>query len=514
MTINDIIKESIKELQAKKISITPDNYAEIFCKIASSKGVVVEDCMKLEKFQDKLHPAIKSDLAKYNIKTMNEFLTFLISYLNRSVTQESGKLNILLITLIKRLLQSISLLHDNKAKKLAIASLERIEYLQDYNSFKIIKNKWFDFLSSYDDSHIKRLKAYYNITSNDLREIIDQVIDRVRNKKESEDYENLAKIIMGALVPSIASSMNDELASINYELKNAPNILSSKQIQEDIKALVLRRVEFDKEEVQNRISALNEILAEISSKVIALANKSNLGKEKIGALKDELSLIDNFGDGFESVKSKLTTIANSLEFEADSLTMTFSKDKMIVQKLQEKVSRLEAALNEAKKESKKDFLTTLLSKKALSEELNIAEKSYGRYGINYTVCFFDIDFFKKVNDTFGHEAGDEILKSVGKLFLEHKRDMDLVGRYGGEEFLAILPNTSSKGAEIFANKVRVTVEGYTFLYKGEKIKITISCGIADRSSVSNQDDLINCADKMLYNAKNSGRNRVIRYVES
>ncbi len=514
MTINEIIKESIKELQAKRISITPDNYAEVFCKIASEKGVIVQDCQKLEKFQEKLHPAIKSDLSKYNIKTMDEFLAFLISNLNRATTQESGKLNILLITLIKRLLQSITLLHNKKAKKLALASLERIEYLQDYNSFKIIKNKWFDFLSSYDDSHIKRLKAYYNISSDDLGEIIDQVIDQIRNKKETKEYENLAKLIKGALVPSIASSMNDELASINYELTNAPNILSSKQVQEEIKELILRRVELDKEEVKNRVSALNEILAEISSKVIKLIDKSNLGKEHIVALKEELSSMDDSNIGFESIKSKLIAIANSLEFEANSLTATFSEDSLIVQKLHQKVKRLEAALDEAKKESKKDFLTTLLSKKALNEELNVAEKSYGRYGINYAICFFDIDFFKKINDTYGHEAGDEILKSVGKLFLDHKRDMDLVGRYGGEEFLAILPNTSAKGAEIFANKLRVIIEGYTFLYKGESIKITISCGIADRSSVSNKDDLIEIADRMLYEAKEAGRNRVIRYVES
>ncbi|MCH9813625.1 MAG: GGDEF domain-containing protein, partial [Epsilonproteobacteria bacterium] len=116
------------------------------------------------------------------------------------------------------------------------------------------------------------------------------------------------------------------------------------------------------------------------------------------------------------------------------------------------------------------------------------------------------DFFKKVNDTFGHEAGDVILKKLGQIFLELKRDVDIIGRYGGEEFLAILPNTPLSGALVFAEKIRSKVEAYDFLYKDEKVPVTISAGVGHCSDHNDQKALISAADEALYKAKNSGRN--------
>ena len=83
--------------------------------------------------------------------------------------------------------------------------------------------------------------------------------------------------------------------------------------------------------------------------------------------------------------------------------------------MQIKVKKLDEALLDAKKESNEDFLTTVASKRALDDELNRAEEAFMRYGINYSLCFIDLDKFKNINDTFGHEAGEVILKNVGKI---------------------------------------------------------------------------------------------------
>ncbi len=156
-----------------------------------------------------------------------------------------------------------------------------------------------------------------------------------------------------------------------------------------------------------------------------------------------------------------------------------------------------------------DKLTNLKNKNyfniILSEMLNNA-KADNRYKLSLII--FDIDFFKKVNDTHGHQVGDNILKSLAQLVQEILRDDDLFARWGGEEFV-ILCNSDKNGAIALAQKLRTQIE----LFKFETIgKLTCSFGVAEFCKNDNESSFLNRADKALYNAKNSGRNRV-EYTE-
>ena len=302
--------------------------------------------------------------------------------------------------------------------------------------------------------------------------------------------------------------MDDDLATISYELRNSPSILSSKEVQEDIKSLVKRRITLDKEEVKARIASLDNLLGDVSSKILALIDNSSLSRDKIRGIKDELIALDYTKHSFETMKEKLVTIASSLEIETESLVSVMENDDKKVKQLQQKVHKLELALAKAKKETRKDFLTNLISKRGLDEDLNRVDKSFERYGIDYSICFFDLDKFKMINDTFGHEAGDIILKHTGQIMNKIKRDVDIFGRYGGEEFLAILPNTPLDGALVFAQKIRQEVEAYNFLYKGESITVTVSAGVTNRKDFSSQKEMIEASDRLLYKAKEAGRNKV------
>lgn len=508
MTINEIVKETITTLTKKRIAMTPENYATRFCEVAKEKGFIVEDCKSVARFVEKLNPAMQSDLSKYNVKTPDELLTYLVATLNRLAGQSEGKQSLILITLVKRLLQSISLLHNKEAKELASASLERIEYLADHNTFTLIKDKWFDFLGQYDDAHMKKLKAYYPVKSDDFSEIVDEMVTLLEDNEESHILEPLASIIIASLTPSIASSMDDDLATLSYELRHSPSILSTQEVQDEIKLLVKRRIKLDKDEVKDRIASLDNLLGDVSSKILTLIDKSNLSRDKIKGIKDELIALDYTKHSFEMMKEKLVTIANSLEIETESLVHVMQDDDKKVKNLQEKVQKLEIALAQAKKETRKDFLTNLISKRGLDEDLNRVDKSYERYGIDYSICFFDLDKFKMLNDTFGHEAGDLVLKHTGKIMNKVKRDVDILGRYGGEEFLAILPNTPLAGARVFAEKIRQEIEAYEFLYKGERIDVTVSSGVTNRKDFDSQKSMIEGSDKLLYKAKEAGRNRV------
>ena len=507
MKRNDIVKESIEELTKEGIEITPSEYKKRYCQKAKEKGLLIEDCQELERYISKLSPQIQDDIKKRGIKDLNDFMIFIISTLNRVTAGNTNKQNLVLITLVKRLLQTITFLHDKEATRLANISLDRIEYLADLNSFEIIKDKWFDFMTSYDDSYLEKLKIHCNITSTDLEDIVDEVIKCIKRSSDEGFLRNVANLLLGALSPSIANGVDDELAALSYDLKKDPSLLNSVEFMQKIKSLIKKRVKLDKEEVDSRIKSLNDILNNLSSKLIPMMEKSSVREEKIQEIKKELQKESSKID-FDELKNKLEKIIDSLEVESVNLSSKLKKESHLIANLQKRMHKLEIALGKAKKESKIDFLTKVLSRKEIESELNIAESSFLRYGIGYSIVFFDLDNFKMINDTFGHEVGDMILRELGKILNQNKREVDIVGRYGGEEFLAILPKTDLKGAITFANHIRQKVEDYQFLYKGERIFVTISGGAAARDDASSKEETISNADSMLYNAKNLGRNRI------
>jgi diguanylate cyclase (GGDEF)-like protein len=122
----------------------------------------------------------------------------------------------------------------------------------------------------------------------------------------------------------------------------------------------------------------------------------------------------------------------------------------------------------------------------------------------------DIDHFKRINDSYGHAAGDAVLRQLADLLKRASRVEDLVFRYGGEEFAAVLPNASARAAVQIADRIRALVERYTFLWDRQSIPVTLSIGVANLSSAEKDSQaLIEAADAALYQAKRSGRNRVV-----
>jgi len=109
----------------------------------------------------------------------------------------------------------------------------------------------------------------------------------------------------------------------------------------------------------------------------------------------------------------------------------------------------------------------------------------------------DIDHFKQYNDTYGHDAGDAVLFAFAKILKQESREVDIVGRFGGEEFMAILSETATKGGVIFAQKVRKHVEKARMMYKGKRIHLSVSCGVAERKKHISLDGTVNSADEYL-----------------
>jgi len=151
------------------------------------------------------------------------------------------------------------------------------------------------------------------------------------------------------------------------------------------------------------------------------------------------------------------------------------------------------------------LLTDIFNRLEINKRLKNEIETAKRYNIPLSVIYFDIDHFKKINDTYGHEKGDFVLKEIARLITLNLRKTDIFGRWGGEEFLIVLPFTDLKNAFKLAEKLRKIIENYNF----NGIKVTISFGVAEFNKNDNTDTLINRADKALYQAKESGRNRVV-----
>lgn len=508
MTINEIIKLSLERLRKKHLSLTPDNYSKIFCEVAKEKKIVVEDCQKIEKSLKKLDQNLQNDAKRYKITDVDELLSFYVALINRSNIAENQKTMKSFLLLAKRLLQAVTMLHNKKATDLANTSIRLLEGNPNPKTIEGVRDRWLEFISNYDESFLDDLGQYGINKVDDFASVVKSVKEVLSNSNAKAPYEFIAPLIIASLTPSIASSMNDDLANISDSIKKNPEILSNKNTHEEIKSFIKKRIELDKKEVSSKMASLNTLLDEINEKIISLIDTSESHSKEVGNIKVDLQAINLKKDGFDSIYSRLLSIANSLESETKSLTKHIQKDKNTIDNLKIKVNRLEVALVEAKKESKEDFLTHVATKRALTNELERAEEAFKRYNINYCLCFFDIDYFKVVNDTYGHEAGDVILATIGKILNKYIRRVDFVGRYGGEEFLVILPNINQTQAIIFADKVRKIIENFKFIYKKERINISISGGVSERSRVQSMDETLQTADKNLYKSKENGRNRI------
>ncbi|WP_160165010.1 GGDEF domain-containing response regulator [Chrysiogenes arsenatis] len=170
------------------------------------------------------------------------------------------------------------------------------------------------------------------------------------------------------------------------------------------------------------------------------------------------------------------------------------------------VTTLEMERRKFEEQAMKDPLTGIYNRKFFFQELDQEIARSGRFHDPFSVVMFDIDYFKRVNDTYGHQVGDSVLKEVVVLTQGVIRNCDIFGRYGGEEFVLLLPNTKREGATHLAEKLRRAIEQHEFDYID---KLTVSLGVTSFSEDQRDANaLINSADTALYRAKNNGRNRV------
>ena len=185
---------------------------------------------------------------------------------------------------------------------------------------------------------------------------------------------------------------------------------------------------------------------------------------------------------------------------------THLRIKELYEALQERNRQLQEMAN-------RDGLTNLFNHRVFHEHLSREMNRVRRYGGAITCAIADIDFFKKVNDTYGHQTGDSILKAVAQILQRGIRETDLAARYGGEEFALVLLETESPAALLVCERIRAQIAARPFAAVNPPLHVTLSFGIASFPSnwIKEEKDLVEAADQALYQAKEGGRNRVVLF---
>lgn len=508
MTINQIVRNTVERLKAEGKAWSPDLYAEAFCIEAKKAGVKVEDCQGIDRYTPLMDKKTQDEVKQYRVKTTAELVRFLISKMSRLNPSEASILVEALSALTKVMAMSITTLHNHNATALAKKTISMIETQGGKTQIELLKQAWENFLEMYDDSFLEKLSDYGKVDSHNLKKTIESLrIDSSAPQKN--DLTRVAQLLVMGLSPSIAPAIDDKTALLTQKLQENPDYISRDVFEKEIRAAIAMRIALDKQSVEEMVKGLDELLGKLSVQLIDLIERSENSTTEIRDVKRDLEALDSDKPkDFKTAHKRLYAIATALEEKVEILSIDLRSHNAKVNEMGQKIAVLESQLATATQASREDFLTKLLNKRALQEVIEVKEAEYERYGRNYCIAMLDLDFFKSVNDTYGHEAGDAVLKAFAQILKDEARVNDTVGRFGGEEFLAILGDTDLSGAQTFAQKVRGHVEEAHFMYQGQRITVTVSIGIAQRKDYPSLDTLKVGADERLYDAKHKGRNRV------
>lgn len=505
MTVNNIISKTLLYFKESKETMTPDRFAGKFCEFAKESKLVFEECDRIERYSQRLSPSMQKMMAGYSIKNIDELLYFLTVQMNRIEKSSNGELLKSFEKFVKALLKTIQKLHSKEAAKLAENALAAdIKLPGQMESFT---TRFKEFSDTYSVAFLNELDTFGKFTKNDLPTLIGELVKELAVTEKIHTAEELVRLLILALTPAISTSVSDTVAKLEEQLKNAPELVTSDAMRKEITACIVQRIRDDNEIFNAKIKETNRIIDSLLEKIAAMISTSEEQCEDVIKIKGELQAID-FDANAQAVQQKLIHISEKIDQSITGFSRSLQEDQSEIQALKLRIVELEKELEAAQKEATEDFLTTTLTRRGLAKKFEEFEKAYQQKGRDYTIVFFDVDHFKNINDTYGHNAGDVILAAIGKFLNKNSDPEDVVGRYGGEEFVMISRSHDLKKVHALADAMRKKIEQTNFVYQKKGIVVTCSAGIAVRSEHESQPKTIKAADMMVYEAKNAGRNTV------
>lgn len=271
--------------------------------------------------------------------------------------------------------------------------------------------------------------------------------------------------------------------------------------------------------LNTRLCEIQDFLTENQQRTLQKeSNSQQLGesvKNHIADINDRLNRSHDIGDLKGSIELHLKHIMEDIDFfkkqEQKLDTDTMESVKTLTQRiesLETEARMIRATYMEHKEKAYVDALTQLPNRLAYEKRSAQEYARWQRYSNALSMAVCDLDFFKKINDSYGHAAGDKVLSKVGELFNKTLRSTDFSCRFGGEEFVILLPETNVDAAKRAMEKVRMRIEESPFHFRGERVQVTISIGISEFATGDTLEQVFERADQAMYEAKHQGRNCV------
>lgn len=364
-----------------------------------------------------------------------------------------------------------------------------------------------------------------------LKEVIDERIDTnsdLANASEPVDYqliiEDMIQLLDGTDLPELFA---DEAKRLKSRLLTGQAIGT---VFQDTVALLLsikKHIQAEQQEMAVFLSTLTEELADLGMKAsgVNLANEDTLKKrdsldkdvtEQMAELQRKSAIATQLEPLKQLINIRLHSISEQIQkhnqIEQAEREKNHRELKSLMQKINEmelEVIELKAGLDAAQQKANFDSLTGLPNREALEDRLAQEIARAKRYGIPLSIAVWDIDFFKNINDTYGHKSGDKALIIIAQLLSRYCRETDFVARFGGEEFVTLLPETDVERALSVVDKLRGIVEKCGFKANENTISITLSCGLTQYIDGDTSESVFVRADGAMYQAKQGGRNQCV-----
>lgn len=294
--------------------------------------------------------------------------------------------------------------------------------------------------------------------------------------------------------------LNNEIRALKKKGKQITGDMVTKWFKQYIANQQLTLAEQKTAELKTIISEITRYLGSSGSRLDDQGQQLEAYADKLGKTAS-VEEVMNISQGIMTKTRDMISDSQSLKKEVDD-TMS-------------EIQALKKELEGVKQAAKTDMLTGLLNRRGFETAMAKAMDRSEKTSAALSVIISDIDHFKRINDTFGHLIGDNVLKMLAKLLQEHIKGKDLAARFGGEEFILVLPDTDLKGAFILAEQIRIKLKTMRWRTKsGESMgAITMSLGVAQFRSGDTLDTLLERADSALYEAKSTGRNRTVTELD-
>lgn len=341
---------------------------------------------------------------------------------------------------------------------------------------------------------------------------MEEMIPFLLNRVSTDNINNLAQLFQESITPSISIEIDEDLQKFSVKIGNSPALLFEDEIQKEMQEFINKRFEADRNVVKQKTSDVAKLLTLMGQCINDAIHSSGQGSQNVSDIKSQIESITinkNGLDELTNLQTRLIDAALSIENEMTNVGKQLNDGKSEVETLEQKIKKLEEELDRTKENAIKDHLTGLLTRKAYEDSVKRIENEFVRTDTQYAVVFFDLDHFKKINDTYGHKAGDIVLSTFAKILSKSTRELDVLGRYGGEEFVAIIHFNLKRELLKYLKRVKAIVNENKFVYKSNKIQVTFSAGVAIRNNHDTYDNAIQKADMLLYQAKEDGRNKIL-----